>query len=168
VVAEVSTLEYHGSVLVDGVQYVNILDTTTRKSRWLALNRSVPDCNYTVVERTGTNQEDFVTLEQAGKRIRLPMTRSKVLRQAAPAMVAAPVSSLGIAQTVRPSGPVVPSSGVALPPPQRPANTVASSPEETKRLEDFHADLQRRKQERQQALATAQAAATAQGQAQKK
>lgn len=128
-----ATLEFRGIFEMDGVDYFNIADLTTKKSAWVRLNQ--PGAPFIVKAHEVTANGDMISVEQGGGLIRLAMIRPKIGN--------APLVTM---PQMGPRGPVFP---VILNP---------TAADEARRMEAFAAEVRRRRLLRQQQAAEQRAA----------
>lgn len=129
----VQNLEFRGILEMDGVDYFNIADLTTKKSAWVRLNQ--PGAPFIVKAHEVTANGDMISVEQGGGLIRLAMIRPKIGN--------APLVTM---PQMGPRGPVFP---VILNP---------TAADEARRMEAFAAEVRRRRLLRQQQAAEQRAA----------
>jgi hypothetical protein len=139
-----SVLEYHGVVTMEGETYFNVQDMAAKKSAWVKLNQ--PGRDYVVKNRDLSGGDDSITVEYQGRSLRLPFIKSKTGKAPSPVLALAAAQA---AVAARPG-----------PPPDGPISPVILNPtsaDEQRRLEDFRAEVLRRRSLRQQSQQVPQA-----------
>lgn len=132
---EASALEFRGFMQVGGQTFFNIVNSATKKSNWVQLNQSSFDFVVKGMEVTG--DQEFVLVEHGGRVQRLALARPKTQKSAVSAIPG--TGGGGKAQVAAAAqGPISP---VVLNP---------SPADEARRMEDFVAEVRRRRLLRQQ------------------
>lgn len=128
-------VEFRGVLSQGGVRYFNLVDPSTRKSAWVALNEAGPQ-GWIVrsCEQVGDNEQ--VTVEGGGRTLRLSLMRPRTGKAVAQ-------QSAAPSQPAAAQGPVTP---VVLNP---------TPAQQAKAQEDIMAEVRRRRLQRQQEAASA-------------
>jgi hypothetical protein len=124
-------LEFRGIMAMNGEEFFNLVDPSTKKGAWLKLNQTGRD--FVVRGHEVSGQIDNVIVDFQGRTIRLSLLRPKTAKAPATAPAAAAAAASA------PQGPISP---VVLNP---------TPADEARRLESFRAEVLRRRLQRQQA-----------------
>jgi len=140
--ADAAVLQYRGVYEIGGETYFNLADAATGKGEWVRLNQA--DARYLVKSREQAGSSETITVEYQGRSLRLSLLRPKTVKAALP-------SPAQLAASAKPIPPLPPG---ATRPADGPISPVVLNPtgaDEQRRLEDFRAEYQRRRAQRQQA-----------------